>query len=446
MLALFSLWSTAWRVLWSPLANHRGMATLNVATKTTWDAIVPEYWDKSIMPEADRLAIGSKLSGPDGSDAAIVENEDLSKQPGDQITFGLHNRLIGKGVTGTTALEGAEEILTVSTYVVTVDLVRHATAANLIARVESLLKWPVQAREAISGWLARFLDDDWVDQLLNQDTIQGLFAGDATSVATLGPGDIFLSAEMRRLHLAAERRGVRPFQTIRGGKMPFPIFCALMSEVDYYNLVNSDGFRQDVRLAALRGDTNPALSGAVDMYNGAIILRWSQVNPGDGMFGSFLRPEARLRTDMTAAQTTINIGPATVVTNVDYGQYFSASGASQRLLIDSEIITYTGGSSDPGDASWGTVSRAAAGTTAATHTAGALITQNNLGKVLFLGRNALMRAWALRPRRITQERDYAMESGLGIEFIYGVESVQNSDDTVANAVVMSTYSPNPNTV
>ncbi len=57
-----------------------------------------------------------------------------------------------------------------------------------------------------------------------------------------------------------------------------------------------------------------------------------------------------------------------------------------------------------------------------------------------------MRAWALRPRRVSQERDYGMEAGLGIEFIYGVESVQNSDDTVANAVVMQTYSPNPNTV
>ena len=57
-----------------------------------------------------------------------------------------------------------------------------------------------------------------------------------------------------------------------------------------------------------------------------------------------------------------------------------------------------------------------------------------------------MRAWAMRPKRIQQKRDYDFEHGIGIEWIYGLESVQWGDDTVANAVVLETYSANPSTV
>ena len=100
------------------LRNERGV-TLNLATKTSWDAIIPEYWDKAVQDESDRLSVINRLTGPDGSDAAVLTKTDLTKQKGDKITFSTLQRLLGKGVSGTTALEGAEENLVPGTYTVT---------------------------------------------------------------------------------------------------------------------------------------------------------------------------------------------------------------------------------------------------------------------------------------------------------------------------------------
>lgn len=421
--------------------GERGV-TLNLATKTDWDAVIPEYWDKAVMYEADRMSIMSKLTGKDGSDAPILEKEDLTKQKGDKITFTSMQRLLGKGVSGTTALEGAEEDMVPGVFAVTVELFRHATAANKIATVEALYDFPAVAARQLSDWLARFQDDDMVDQVLNVDTITALYAGDAAARGDLGPGDLFLPHELRALHMAGQRRGIREFQTVRGGKMPFPVFGALLSEVDYYNLVNDAEFRSDVRLAAARGGDNPALSGHIDMYQGIMLYRWSSVNPGDGMVGSFLRPEARLAATITSSGTTITAGPTTAITNVDYWQYFPQSGTN-TLLIESEQITYT---ATPGDSSLTVATRGAGGTTQVAHTAGALMTLNNVGKVLLFGKNFALRAWAQRPRRIRQERDYQFEQGLGLEWIYENKGVENADNTLANAIVMETYSPNPNTI
>jgi len=417
---------------------------LNVATKTTWDAVVPEWWDQAIMYEADRQALTTKLSGKDGSDAPILEKENLTKQKGDKITFSTLGRLLGAGVSGTTALEGTEETISVGTYSVTVQLFRHATAADEIATTEALFDYPTAAYRQLGDWLARFLDDDMIDQVLNVDATAAtiLYAGNKSSRANLGPGDLLIPSELRRLRISAQRRGVKQFQTVRAGRMPWPVYGAMLSEVDYYQLISSDSFRQDVRLASERGASNPIISGVIEMIDGVILYPWSSVNPGDGMPGTFLRPEARLAADITAAATTATAGPTTAVTNVDYWQYFPTSGTN-TMRIDSELMTYA---SAHGNRTSATLTRATGGSTAASHTAGALISLNNVGKVLLFGANLSLRAWALRPTRVRQERDYGMELGLGIKWIYENQSVLNADDGLANGFVLETYSPNPSTV
>ena len=420
------------------------MATLNVATKTTWDAAIPEYWDKKVWNDADRQSVTQRLSGPDGSDAPVLEKVDLTKQKGDKITFTVLQRLIGAGVSGTTALEGAEETIALGAHTVTVELFRHATAANEIATTEAIFDFPSTAGRKISDWLARFLDDRLTNQVLNTDidATTTVYGGDATSRATLAPGDILTPTELRGLHMAAERRGVRAFRTLRTRNLPFPVFGALLSEVDYYNLAGSDDFEQDFRLAQMRGDDNPVLSGYVDMYKGITLWRGATVNPGDGMLGSFLRPEARLATTVTSAGTTFSAGPATAVTNVDYWQYFPTSGTN-TLFVDSEQISYT---ATPGNRDLTVATRGANGTTAAAHTAGALMTLNNVGKVLLFGQNFAMQAWAKRPERVRQERDYGMELGIGIKFIYEVKGVDAADGSPANCLLLEVYGANPNTI
>ena len=426
------------------------MATLNVSiTGTEWVGTQPTLWDEALWEVSTRLSITDQLAGDERSGAAIIEKFDLTKKAGQTITFTVIDPLIGEPVSGRTVLEGSEEDTNTTAISVTVTHYRHGTATDELSQIIDVFgrKWESKAAEMIGDWFARRKDDDWMQQTLITDTIQTLFAGNASSRNNIQPGAYLLPHELRRLAMAAERRGAQPIKTFRTLKSTFPMYCALMSEVDYYNLVNDANFRQDVRLSEVRGADNPAINGRINMYQGLLILRLSSVPASTGLYGTYLRPEARIRTAMTAAQTTIDLGPATQKTGVDYGKYFSQTGSSQFLLVDSENISYTGAAAtDPGNTGWATVSRAANGTAAATHAVGALLTQNNLGKVLVFGKGVTMRAWALRPRRKHQERDYEFEKGMAIQWIYGLESVQWSDSTVANAVVMETYSTNPSTV
>lgn len=425
------------------------MATLNVSTTASeWSGSQPTLWDEALWEVSTRLSISDQLAGDERSNAAIVEKFDLTRKAGQTITFTIVDPLIGEPVSGRTALEGSEEDTNTRTASVTVTHYRHGTATDELSQIIDVFgrQWQAKAAEMIGDWFARRKDDDWMNQTLNTDTIQTLYAGNATSRNNIQPGAYLVPHELRRLKMAAERRGAEPIRTFRTIKSTFPVYCALMSEVDYYNLVNDANFRQDVRLGDVRGTDNAALTGRVNMYDGLLILRLSSVPASTGLYGSYLRPEMRVRTAMTAAQTTIDIGPSTQKTGVDYGKYFPDSGSNNLLLIESENISYTGGSSDPGNTGWATVSRAANGTSAATHAAGTLGTLNNLGKVLVFGKHVTMRAWALKPRRKHQERDYEFERGIAIQWIYGLESVQWSDSTVANAVAMETYSTNPSTV
>ena len=76
-----------------PFGNCRGV-TIQTLTPTEADAIVPELWDTAMNYLADRQAIGSRLSGPDGSEAAVIERTDLTKAPGDTIRFPMLGRLL----------------------------------------------------------------------------------------------------------------------------------------------------------------------------------------------------------------------------------------------------------------------------------------------------------------------------------------------------------------
>lgn len=437
------------------------MATLNLARPSNVSAAIPQIWEKAVMYDADRMSIHGRLTGSERSNAPVLEKEDLTKQAGDRINYVIYGRMLSTFRSGTQALQGFEDLPRVSSDVVTVEWFRVATAFDKKAKKLALGDLEAFAQKQLSDRLARFLDDNLVDQVINQDTVQTIYGGSATSRATLGPGSVLTATAFKRLHMAAQRRGVTPWQESNKSRMPFPIYGMLMNEVDYYNLVASDGFVQDVRLAAERGKNNPALDGNIDMYNGVMIYRWSSINPGDGMLGSFLRPEGRLSAALTAAATTVAVGAGTRLDNVDYAGYFPRNAATHTILIGNEKMTYVGvptsGSENPGigsDQDGGgslqsdflTVTRGAAGTTAAAHSQGDLVTQNNVGKVLLFGRKMAMQAWAQRPQRITQDYDYGGELGRGIDLIYEVKGIEAVDGTLSGAVVMETYSPNPSTV
>lgn len=430
--------------LWS---GQSGMATLSTSNESSnWSGTTPTIWDEGIQIVSSKRTVMDKFSGAENSGNLIIEKKELTRRAGQTITFTVVDPLLGEGVSGRTALQGSEEATAANTYTLSTVMYRQATATDDQAMLVSVFgrKWETISAKLLSEWFARRKDDDYFNEVLNTTTPETIYAGNATTRAGIAPGAYLLPHELRRLRNRAEQRGATPIRSVGGKGVPLPVFVAFMSEIDYYNLTNSSEFRQDVRWAwSGKGSENPAISDQIDMYQNVMLVRLAQVPASTGMRGSFLRPEARLRTTMTAAQTTLNIGPTTLKTGVDYGKYFGQPSGTQYLLVDSEIISYTPGASDPGVSSWATISRAALGSQAATHTAGAYVTANNLGKVLVAGQMSAFRGWSQNVERRKQTYDYEFEHGMAIQWMYDLQAPTWGDSIGANHAVMEVYSANP---
>lgn len=413
--------------------------------------LIPTQWSKSIIRVADRESFFTQLAGPEGSRAAVIEKRDLMDKPGSVIRFSVTGRLNRKVNTGSSALKNNEEKMPSGSFTVTIGLRRTATARDYMVDVTSIVDFAADAWPALKDWAKRDLDDQIFDAFLNQGTIKILYANSKSSRATLAAGDVLTTVELIKLHTAAKRRGVQPVQRVGRGLLAEPVYMVGLSESDYYQLRADPEYKQDVRLAAVRGGNNPVFEGVVtDMYQGMLLYAFAGINNGDGKLGSFLRPEAELMTTVNSVATTIEAGPSatgSAISNVDYWGYFPDSAEVHELRIDSEDIEYTGAvGSNPGDSSLTSVTRGANSTTAAAHSAGALITLRHTGKVLAFGPEAMMRAWARNQDRTAEVEDYGNEIGVGIRYVNGVAVVQSIDAFAKNALVMETWSPSVSTI
>jgi hypothetical protein len=305
----------------------------------------------------------------------------------------------------------------------------------------------VQAiRVQLADWMKRKIDGDMFKALLSNAT-NVLYAGDATSEASLGANDHFGTEEIDRIKLALSRTAI-PIRTEGPQGEEEEYYGIVISEVDEYWLKGDSVWNQAQRDAGPRDYTkNRLFTGALGMYNGCIIYVHRAKKSANNIQGSPLRPEVRLYADINATATTITFDASN--TKKDLGDFFASSGT---LRIDNEEITYTGiaegGVTDSTYAFTG-CTRGVNGTTAASHTAGALITQRNVASVIGFGAEIAVRGWGMKPVPITQGYDYqfpdgtSFENGLGIAAVFGQSTIQNSAGDSVNFVVMKTYADNP---
>lgn len=432
------------------LKSERG-ATLNVMTYDAGSGVldysIPTWWAERLRDDAIRRAFwGARFEGKEGSRKPIIVNEDLTKKPGDRINFQVVSQLFNPGVTAETALTGSEEKLALGQYYLTVDWLRNAVSytKNLEKRVNFNVAQTIRAE--LSDWLKRKMDGDMFSALISGAT-NTLYAGDATSLATLGANDTFGTEEIDRIKLALSRTAI-PIRVEGEAGDEEEYFGIVISEVDEYWLKGDAVWQQAQRDAGPRDYTkNRIFTGALGMYNGCIVYVHRAKKSARNVQGSPLRPEVRLYTTMTAGSTEAEFDIST--TYKDLGDFFSSTGT---LTIDSEEMTYTSVTAGTGTGStyrFAGLSRGANGTTAAAHTAGALITQRNVASVIGFGAEVAVRGWGMKPVPITQGYDYkfpdgsSFENGLGIAAVYGQSVITDSAGDSPNYVLLKTYANNP---
>ena len=294
--------------------------------------------------------------------------------------------------------------------------------------------------------MKRKIDSDMFSEMIS-NAANTIFAGDASDVASLGTNDHFGTEEIDRIKLALQRTAI-PIRSEGANGEEEEYYGCVISEVDEYWLKGDDVWNQAQRDAGPRDYTkNRLFTGALGTYNGIILYVHRAKKSANNIQGSPLRPEVRLLTTITAGSTTIEFDAST--TKQDLGDFFSSTGT---LTIGDEEIAYT--SITAGGATGSTyqfagLTRGSNSTTAAAHTAGALITQRNVGSVIGFGAEVAVRGWGMKPVPITQGYDYqfpdgsSFENGLGVAAVFGQSVITDSAGSAVNHILMKTYADNP---
>lgn len=162
--------------------------------------------------------------------------EELTKAPGDAITVQLRAKLTGNGVSGGTALKGAEEDLVFYDQRLVVDTLRHGVMLRgEMSEKRVAFDLRNQAREALVDWATDRLRKDLVaaltDTSIGRDRSRYLYgasdanwnATHATALANIdGSNDALTTAAIsraKRKALLEGSRKVRPFVLKAGDKV-----------------------------------------------------------------------------------------------------------------------------------------------------------------------------------------------------------------------------------
>jgi len=432
------------KYLLSLLFNNRGV-TLNAMTYATGagvlDYSIPEWWAERLRDDAVRRAFwGARFEGKEGSRKPIITNEDFTKKPGDIIRFQVVSQLFSAGVTGETTLAGSEDQLSLGQYTLTVDWLRNAVSytKNVEKRVNFNIAQTI--RSELSDWLKRRMDGDLFKAII-AGVSNTIYAGAATTEAGLGTNSHFGTEEIDRIKLALQRTAI-PIRVEGAEGEEEEYYGIVISEIDEYWLKGDSVWNQAQRDAGPRDYAkNRIFTGALGMYNGCIIYVHRAKKSANQIQGSPLRPEVRLYTSAGAADTEIIFD--VVGTKRDLADFFATDGT---IRIDAEEITYTSitaGTMTGTTYRFAGCGRGANGTTAATHTAGALITQRNVASAVGFGAEIAVRGWGMKAEPITQTEDYGFEQGLGIQAVFGQSVIKNSAGSAVNFVLLKTYADNP---
>lgn len=422
------------------------MNSMNSDTNSDLDNNVPEIWEKRLRYDAARKSFWGLLKGKEGSEKPVIEKEDFVNQAGDVIHVQVMSELYGPGVTGESTLRGNEDKLSTGQFNVSVDWLRKAVALTKKVKKEVNFEVMQEVRVRLSNWMARELDRQVFSGIIT-DTTHTLYAGNATSSATLGDDDTFTTQELDKIKLAMDRKGALPLSVTRKAGQETYHYGVVISEVDEYNLRGDDRWLEAVRMAQTRGESNPIFSGSPVEWNGLLVYTLRGVRAAGCVQGTPLRPECTLYTDgagtdLTSIATTILVGGAAQSNagqQKQFTQFFASTGT---IKIDNEEMTYTGVTYR----SFTTVTRAANGTTAATHAEGSLITQRDVSSIIAFGAEAVAFTWGQHPKQIMDMDDYGFITGVGLETLYGVKTIRDSAGATPNYLVMKAFSKNPGSV
>jgi len=293
----------------------------------------PELWRKQLFADVRDNLYMTRFIGT-SEQSMIQELEDLKKEKGNNISFGLGIKLSGAGITGDSTLEGNEEAMTDYDEDVAIDQLRHAV--RLTGRMDekkNAYEMRMSAKNRLADWFAERLDQEILDKLCGKTSAtfsntptaaaatRSVFAGGQTSVGALTSAmkmdTKVLDSAKQTAKLAAPM--IRPVRV--GGK---EYYVAILHPYSATDLRQDPVWNQAQRDANVRGEENPIFSGALGIYNGMVIHEHEYVFTNTDGSGS-----ARIARNILCGQQSAVIAwgapVAWVEKSFDYGNSWGIS-------------------------------------------------------------------------------------------------------------------------
>ena len=287
-----------------------------VTTYGVGDALTAKRYARGIEAEALMATEIAPLIGEDADSIIHLRNE-MKKEKGDRVTFGLRTKLIGAGRSEGQALEGNEESLTTYSESLLLNELNHAVRVkgeNTIDNQRILFNTRQEAKNGLKDWFAERIAIGFflhacgytgaafthrsvsvnptltVFNLGNTITApsasrriwaEGGAGEDNTADESLESDDVF---DLRLIDYAKElaRTTAVPIRPVMiDGAEHYVCYLHPYQVVDMRTSTDT-GQWMDFSKAAYtgRGKENPIFNGALGMYNGVVLRESENVMPG----------------------------------------------------------------------------------------------------------------------------------------------------------------------
>ncbi|WP_439684858.1 Major capsid protein [Cupriavidus oxalaticus] len=351
-----------------------------MADTTARAGLTPQQWDDQFFMEYVRESRFKRYMGTN-ENSIIHIKEDLTRKPGDKVTFANVRKLRGTGVTGNQVLEGNEEELDSRSMAVTVDVRRNAVMVTDWDEQKSAIDLRNAGKTALKLWEMEKLRDDTIAALYSINGV--LYAA-----ASEGQKDAWLTDNNDRVLFGAAKGN-----TVAGDHSA--------------SLLNIDNTADKLTTGMVSLAKRMAMTASPAIK--PIRLRedeeWYVMFAGSQAFRD-------LSQDSAMQQANRDARPRDVMDNPLFtGGSLIWDGVIIREIPEIPVLTGVG--------------------------AGGIDVSANF----LVGAQAIGVAWAQRPRTRTDVRDYGFRNGVAIQEIIGVQKLLfgkgagDTDDLVQHGLV-----------
>lgn len=247
------------------------MATTSI---TTSHGVTNEQWKSSLFTTYQEKTFFGKFKGMSENDAVQV-SRDLTKKPGDAITFNQSGLLVGTGVTGNSVLgtgdTSNEEAMKFNYQRVVIDQIRNGTRlAGRLDEKRPAFSMRNSAKVQLTDWMAHNEDDALFTALNTADTI------DISASYTAVTADSIALMKKEAMFPSGVTNKIRPIKIANGVE----VFCLGMNPTEALALRQSSDYKTMLIDADVRGDNNKIFTGALGMIHGVILYEHSGFTAG----------------------------------------------------------------------------------------------------------------------------------------------------------------------